>query len=220
MNVLITGAGGGLGSAVCRVFADSGANVVGVERAWRQPPSFTSITADLTTAEGCEAMVAEALKHGPIDALVHLIGGFAGGTPLVETTDATWDQMMNINLRVAFLTLRAVLKPMIAAHRGRIVAIGSRAGVESSPNLTAYAVSKAAVIALVKNIAAETRDQGITANVVLPSTIDTPANRKAMPQSDFSRWVAPESIAKLLLHLTSDDSGDISGAVIPIYGRA
>src|SRR5579863_6318932 len=112
MSVLITGAGGGLGTAVCRVFADSGANVIGVERAWRQPPPFTSITADLTTAEGCEAMVAGALKHGPIDALVHLIGGFAGGTPLVETTDATWDQMMNINLRVAFLTLRAVLKPM------------------------------------------------------------------------------------------------------------
>jgi NAD(P)-dependent dehydrogenase (short-subunit alcohol dehydrogenase family) len=165
-------------------------------------------------------MVAEALKHGPIDALVHLIGGFAGGTAVVETTDATWDQMMTVNLRVAFLTLRAVLKPMIAAHGGRIVAIGSRAAVDASPNLAAYAVSKAAVVALVKNIAAETKDQGITANVVLPSTIDTTANRKAMPQSDFSRWVAPESIAKLLVYLTSDDSADVSGAVIPIYGRA
>ena len=165
-------------------------------------------------------MVAEALRHGPIDALVHLVGGFSGGTPVAETSDATWDQMMNINLRVAFLTLRSVLKPMIAARRGRIVAVGSRAALEASPNITAYAVSKAGLVALVKNVAAETKDLGITANVVLPSTIDTPVNRAAMPKADFSHWVRPESIAKLLVWLASEESGDVSGAVIPIYGRA
>lgn len=220
MNVLITGAGGGLGSATCRVFAENGANVIAVDRAWRETKPFATIAADLTTAEGCDGMIAQALGHGPIDALAHLVGGFSGGSPIAETSDQTWDLMMNINVRVAFNVIRATLKPMFLARRGRIVAIGSRAAVDPSPNLAAYAVSKAALVALVKNIAAEGKDSGITANVVLPSTIDTAANRKAMPQSDFSRWVAPESIAKLLVWLTSDAAADISGAVIPIYGRA
>jgi NAD(P)-dependent dehydrogenase (short-subunit alcohol dehydrogenase family) len=128
--------------------------------------------------------------------------------------------MMNVNLRVAFNAIRAVVKPMMQARHGRIVAIGSRAAVEPSPKLAAYAVSKAALVALVKNTAAEVKDFGITANVVLPSTIDTPANRTAMPQSDFSKWVAPESIAKLLLFLASDAAADVNGAVVPIYGGA
>lgn len=165
-------------------------------------------------------MVAEALRHGPIDALVHLVGGFGGGSPLAETSDNIWDGMMNLNLRTAFCAMRAALKPMTAAKRGSIIAIGSRAAVEPSPNFAAYAVSKAALVALVKNVAAEGKSLGITANVVLPSTIDTPQNRKAMPNSDFSRWVRPESIAELLVWLASDSAADVSGAVIPIYGRA
>lgn len=220
MNVVITGAGGGLGSATCRVFAESGATVIAVDRHWNQPQPFATIVADLTTAEGCAAMIAEALKHGPVDALVHLVGGFSGGSPVAETSDQTWDLMMNVNLRIAFQVIRAALQPMLQARRGKIAAIGARAAVEPAPNFAAYAVSKAALVALVKNVAAEGKESGITANVVLPSTIDTPANRRAMPQSDFSRWVAPESIAKLLVWLTSDAAADVSGAVIPIYGRA
>jgi NAD(P)-dependent dehydrogenase (short-subunit alcohol dehydrogenase family) len=220
MNVLITGAGGGLGSATCRVFLESGAKVIAVDRKWPEPHPFPTIAADLTTAEGCDQMIAEAMKHGPVDALVHLVGGFSGGSTVAETSDQTWDLMMNVNLRVGFQVMRATLKPMLLAKRGKIVAIGSRAAVEPSPNFAAYAISKAALVALVKNVAAEEKDSGITANVVLPSTIDTPANRKAMPQSDFSKWVAPESIAKLLVWLTSDAASDVNGAVIPIYGRA
>jgi NAD(P)-dependent dehydrogenase (short-subunit alcohol dehydrogenase family) len=220
MNIIITGAGGGLGTAVASAFAATGATVIGVEREWRQPMPFITINTDLTTAEGCEKMVTEALQHGPIDALVHLVGGFGGGAPISETTDATWDLMMNINLRAAFLTMRAVLKPMTLAKKGRIVAISSRAAVEPMPNFAAYAVAKSGLVALIKNVAAETKDSGITANAVLPSIIDTAANRKAMPQADFSRWVAPESIAKLLVWLASDPAADVSGAVIPIYGRA
>ncbi len=217
MHVIITGAGGGLGTAVAKTFVDAGWTVTGVERQWRGAQSFRAIEADLSKAEGCDAMVAEAVKVAPIDALVHLVGGFGGGSPISEMSDTTWDLMMNINLRVAFLTIRAVLKKM---QRGRIVAIGSRAGVETLPNFAAYSVSKAALVALIRNVAEETKNSGITANVVLPSTIDTPANRKAMPNADFSKWVAPESIAKLLLWLASGESGDVSGAVIPIYGRA
>ena len=220
MNVIITGAGGGLGTAVANAFIATGAKVIGVQREWRHSMPFVTINADLSTAAGCDGMVTQALQHGPVDALVHLVGGFGGGSPISETADATWDLMMNVNLRVAFLAMRAVLKPMTLAKHGRIVAVGSRASVEPMPNFAAYAVAKAGLVALIKNVAAETKDSGITANAVLPSIIDTPANRQAMPQSDFSRWIAPEAIAKLLVWLASDDAGDVSGAVIPIYGRA
>jgi NAD(P)-dependent dehydrogenase (short-subunit alcohol dehydrogenase family) len=165
-------------------------------------------------------MVKQALEHGPLDALVHLVGGFTGGSPLAGTSDESWDSMMNINVRAAFCCIRAALKPMQAAGHGRIVAVGSRMAVEPSPNFAAYAVSKAALVALVKNVAAENLQFGVRANVVLPSVIDTPANRAALPKVDFSRWVKPESIAKLLVFLVSDAAADTSGAVIPIYGRA
>jgi NAD(P)-dependent dehydrogenase (short-subunit alcohol dehydrogenase family) len=220
MSVLITGANGGLGTAVSKAFQESGSTVIGVARSWPEPVSFLALSLDLTTAEGCDAMVEQALAHGPIEALVHILGGFGGGQAVAETSDKTWDGMMNLNLRAAFCAMRAVLKPMNAAKYGRIVAVGARAALETMPNYAAYAVSKAALVALVKNVAAENKDLGITANVVLPSTIDTPLNRQAMPKSDFSRWVKPESIAKALVWLASQGAGDVSGAVIPIYGRA
>src|ERR1700722_4342602 len=218
MNVLITGANGGLGTAVCQQLLAGGTKVICVALTWKQSPPFTTISADVTTEAGCESMVKQALELGPIDALVHLVGGFAGGGPGAGTTDETWDSMMNINLRAAFCSMRAALKPMQAAGRGRIVAIGTRMAVEPTPNFAAYSVSKAALIALIKTVAAEGQKFGVTANVILPSTIDTPANRAAMPKADFSRWVAPESIAKLIVFLTSDAGDDTSGAVIPIYG--
>jgi len=220
MNVLITGASGGLGTAVCQEFLASGAKVIGVDRGWKTTAPFATISADVSTAEGCESMVKQALEHGPLDALVHLVGGFAGGSGVAETSDETWDKMMNINLRAAFCCIRAALKPMQAAGRGRIVAVGTRMAVEPSPNFAAYAVSKAALVALIRTVAAEGQNFGVTANVILPSTIDTPANRAAMPKVDFSRWVKSGSIAKLLVFMASDAAADTSGAVIPIYGRA
>jgi NAD(P)-dependent dehydrogenase (short-subunit alcohol dehydrogenase family) len=220
MNVLITGANGGLGTAVCQAFLASAAKVIGVSREWKAPVPFATISADVSTAEGCESMVKQALEHGPLDALVHLVGGFTGGTGVAETSDETWDKMMNINLRAAFCCIRASLKRMQAAGSGRIVAVGTRMAVEPAPNFAAYAVSKAALVALIKNVAAEGQKFGVTANVILPSIIDTPANRAALPKADFSRWVKPESIAKLLVYLVSDAAADTSGAVIPIYGRA
>jgi NAD(P)-dependent dehydrogenase (short-subunit alcohol dehydrogenase family) len=220
MSVLITGANGGLGTAVSKAFEDSGATVIGVALHWPEPVPFLTLSVDLTTAEGCDSMVEQALKHGPVDALVHILGGFGGGQPVAETSDKTWDGMMTLNLRAGFCAMRAVLKPMTAAKYGRIVAVGSRTAVEPMPNYAAYSVSKAGLIALVRNVAAETKDLGITANAVLPSTIDTPLNRQAIPKADFSRWVQPESIAKTLVWLASREAGDVSGAVIPIYGRA
>jgi NAD(P)-dependent dehydrogenase (short-subunit alcohol dehydrogenase family) len=220
MSVLITGANGGLGTAVSKAFVETGATVIGVARNWTEPVPFLTLSADLTTAEGCDMMVQQALAQGPIHSLVHILGGFGGGQPIAEMSDKTWDGMMTLNLRAAFCAMRAVLKPMMVAKYGRIVAVGSRAAVDPMPNFAAYSVSKAALVALVKSVAAENKDSGITANVVLPSIIDTPLNRKAIPQADFSRWVAPESIAKTLVWLASAAAGDVSGAVVPIYGRA
>ena len=220
MNVLVTGANGGLGSVVCQAYLATGATVTGAARSWRGDAPFRTVSADLVTREGCESMVQQALQSGPIDALVHLVGAFSGGSPLSETSDEVWDNMMKVNLRAAFCSMRAVLGPMTAAGRGRIVAVGARAAVEPSPKMAAYAVAKAALVALVKNVAAEGKTSGVTANVVLPSIIDTPQNRLAMPKADFARWVAPESIARTLVWLTSDAAADINGAVIPIYGRS
>src|ERR1700733_13420513 len=220
MSVLITGASGGLGTAGLKAFQETGATVIGVARAWTEPVSFVALSIDLTRAEGCDAMVEQALAHGPIEALVHILGGFGGGQAVAETSDKTWDGMMTLNLRVAFCAMRAALKPMTAAKYGRIVAVGGREAMEPMPNYAAYSVSKAALVALGKNVAAEKNYLGITAKVVLPSTIDTALNRQAMPKSVFSRWVKPESIAKTLKWLASKDAGDVSGAVIPIYGRA
>jgi len=214
MGVLITGASGGLGAAVYKAFVDAGMQVTGAAR------SGSDLAVDLTNAEGAAAMIDAALERGPLDALVHLVGGFAGGSSVAETDDKTWDGMIELNLRATFLAVRAALKPMIAAKHGRIVVIGARGAVEPMPNFAAYAVSKAAVVALVRNVAAEVKDLGITANVVLPSIIDTPVNRKAMPNSDFSKWVTPDSIARLLVWLASEGAGDVSGAVIPIYGKS
>lgn len=151
--------------------------------------------------------------------LVHLVGGFAGGQPVSATDDSTFDQMINLNLRSAFRMIRAVLPGMKETGHGRILAIGSRAGEEPMASFSAYNASKAGLASLIRTVALETKKSGITANLVAPSIIDTPANRAAMPSADPALWVKPESIAKLLVWLASDDAADISGAVIPIYGR-
>jgi NAD(P)-dependent dehydrogenase (short-subunit alcohol dehydrogenase family) len=221
MPVLITGASGGLGNAVVEAFLGAGATVYGADLAWkRQPhsnPRFNPIEANLMLASECDRVVKEAT---PVDALLHLVGGFGGGKPVAETPDEIWDQMLGLNLRSAYSIFRAVLPGMVKAGKGRIVAVGSRAALEPMPNFAAYSVSKAALVALVKTIALEVKDSGITANLVLPSVIDTPGNRAAMPSADVSKWVTPESIAGLLVWLASDAARDVNGAAIPIYGRA
>jgi NAD(P)-dependent dehydrogenase (short-subunit alcohol dehydrogenase family) len=221
MVVLITGASGGLGPAVVRAFLDSGAaGIFGVARSWKEHPAdgrFHAIEADLSRARECQRVAELA---GQPDALVHLVGGFSGGNPIAQTTEEDWRNMLDVNLGTAFSMFRAVLPKMIEAQRGRILAVGSRAAVEHMPGFAGYTVAKAALLALVKTLALEVKDAGITANLVLPSTIDTPATRAAMPKADFSKWVKPEAIADLLVFLASAKAGDVSGAAIPIYGRA
>ena len=222
MVILVTGATGGLGPAVVKTFLRGGADAVfGVTRSWdgRSLPegSFHPIEADLTTVEGCRHA---AQRARPVDALVHVMGGFAGGTPVGETTDEVWNRMMDLNLRSAFYMIREVLPSMLEAGSGRIIAVGSRAGVKPAATLSAYAVSKAALHTLIRTVALEVAGSGVTANAVLPGVIDTAANRKAMPRADYTKWVKPEAIAEVLLWLASSEAAEVNGALVPVYGRS
>ncbi len=221
---LITGAGGGLGVAVTRAFLDAGATVIGVSRSIQASdfphPAFAAMPAELTSSEAARA-VADAVtaRFGRIDVLAHLVGGFAGGEPVAETADATLERMLELNLKSAFFTIRAVLPQMRRQGSGRILAVGSRAAVEPASRVGAYAASKAALVALIRTVAKENKDCAITANIVLPATMDTPANRAAEPNADFARWVQPAQVAALLVHLASEAASQITGAAIPVYGR-
>ena len=222
--VLITGAKGGLGAHMTRTFLRAGAQVIGTSRqidaADFPQPNFTPMAADLTKDGDANQLAAAIIaRFHKIDVLVHVAGGFAGGSPIHETDDATWDGMMNLNLRAAFHILRAVIPPMRLEKHGRIIAIGSRAGVEPAANIAAYAASKAALVSLVKTAALENKGSGITANVILPGTIDTEANRKSDPGGNRSKWVSPERLAALVFYLASDAAAEITGAAIPVYGE-
>jgi NAD(P)-dependent dehydrogenase (short-subunit alcohol dehydrogenase family) len=220
---LVTGAKGGLGSFVTEVFLSAGATVAGVSRSIQASdfphPRFVAMPAELTSGETARRLAGEvAAKFQRIDVLVHLVGGFAGGKPVHETDDATLEQMLDMNLKSAFFMARAVLPQMRSQGGGRIIAIGSRAAVEPSPGAGAYAASKAALVSLIRTIAAENKDRGVSANAILPDMMDTPANRKAAPGADYSKWIQPGQVANLALSLAWDGLSQVSGAAIPIYG--
>jgi NAD(P)-dependent dehydrogenase (short-subunit alcohol dehydrogenase family) len=220
---LVTGANGGLGTSVTQAFLDAGATVVGVSRNIRQTdfnhPSFVAIAAELSNGDVANKLVDQVVtKFGGIDVLAHLVGGFAGGTSIAETDDQTFENMLDLNLRSAFYVLRSVIPQMRRIGNGKIIAIGSRAAEDPGPGVGAYSASKAALVSLIRTVALENKDRGIAANVILPGTIDTPANRKAMPGADTRTWVQPTSIASLVVWLASEAGKDVNGAVIPVYG--
>lgn len=222
--VLVTGASGGLGTFVTQAFLESGATVIGSSRKITDSefpsPRFTAIPAQLSSAGAARDLVDAVMqKFGRIDVLVHLLGAFAGGKPVYETDDETWAKMFEINLNSAFYMFRAALTPMRAAQKGTIIAIGSRAAVEPQPGISAYSASKAGLVSLVRSIAAENSDFGITANILLPGTMDTPANRAADPNANPANWVQPQGVASLVVALARDAGSQVSGAVIPVYGR-
>jgi NAD(P)-dependent dehydrogenase (short-subunit alcohol dehydrogenase family) len=223
--VLITGFNGGLGTFVTNAFLDAGARVIGVSRTIEgsdpHRERFSAMAAELSIGKNAVRMIeAVADQCGRIDGLVHLIGGFAGGQSIAETEDATLDRMLDLNLRSAFYVIRAVLPRMREQSSGRFIAIGSKAAAEPSPLAGAYAASKAALVSLIRTAARENRDKDITANVLLPGTLDTPANRAAMPGADFSEWVHPRQVAMLAVHLMSDAASQTSGCAIPVDGGA
>ncbi len=221
---LVTGANGGLGTHVTKALLDAGFTAVGLSPRIQQSdfdhPNFIALPAALDSLGAAKKAVATVIaRRGKIDVLAHLVGGFTGGQTVAATDDATWQRMFDANLNSAFHILRAVIPEMRKAGGGRIVAIGSRQAEEPAPTIGAYSASKAAVVSLVKTVALENKDAGITANVILPGTMDTPANRKDMPGADVSTWVQPASVASLIVWLASDAGKDVTGAAIPVYGR-
>jgi NAD(P)-dependent dehydrogenase (short-subunit alcohol dehydrogenase family) len=223
--VLVTGATGGLGPAVVREISAAGAHLAlaagketEVHALAREIGDARGFAADLTDERSAASLAAQVAEHvGDVDALVHLVGGYVGGAT-EETELATWDRMLALNLRSALLTIRAVLPGMLARGRGKIVTVGAKAVYEAGAGMAAYAVSKAALVKLTLALAAEVRDRGVLVNAIAPSIIDTPANRRAMPRADFSRWVKPADLGRTILFLLESDA--ISGEVLKVYGRS
>ncbi len=230
--VVVTGAAGALGSALVRYLAARGRNVIAVDRPGasqrleevaREAPGVESLELESSSETWSPVMERIANERGPLAGAVLVAGGWAGGKRFFEgDSEATWRKMMDQNLESTRVALDALLPPMVAAKRGSIVLIGSRAAVRpwESRGAAAYAASKAALLALVQAIAAEVIDDGVRINAVLPSTIDTPANRKAMPNVDPTKWVSRESLCDVIGFLLSDAARDVSGAALPVYGRA
>jgi NAD(P)-dependent dehydrogenase (short-subunit alcohol dehydrogenase family) len=221
---LITGAKGGLGTSVTQTFLEAGATVIGVSRSIEQSdfphPGFIALKTELLDSQAARSLVDSVIaSHGRIDAAVHLVGGFSGGKSVPETDDKTFDRMFDLNVKSMFHLASAVIPHMRKAGSGRILAIASRAAVEPVALAAAYNSSKAALISLIRTLALENSDQSVTANVILPGTMDTPANRAADPHADFSRWVQPSYVAAMLAYLASDAAAQVSGSAIPIYGR-
>jgi NAD(P)-dependent dehydrogenase (short-subunit alcohol dehydrogenase family) len=228
--VVVTGAAGNLGSAVACAFQAAGARLILVDRAPdRLPALFPDLTdspdhylatgADLTDAGAAGAMVQEALRRlGRIDVLVHTVGGYRGGQPVHETPLETWQALFDLNVRTALTVTREVVPVMVARGAGRIVYVAAKAALEGGKNTAAYSAAKSALLRLTESLATELRGTGVTVNCVLPSTIDTPQNRAAMPKADPARWVKPEAIADVILFLASDAARAVHGAAIPVYG--
>jgi NAD(P)-dependent dehydrogenase (short-subunit alcohol dehydrogenase family) len=221
---LITGAKGGLGTFVTEAFLAAGAKVIGVSRSIQQSDfsntEFHAMPAELSSGDVARKLVADVVsRFGRIDALVHVMGGFAGGQTVADTDDATFEKMLDLNYRSAFYIVRAVTPQMRQQGSGRILAVASRQAVEPVATVGAYSASKAALVSLIRTIALENKDRGISANTVLPGTMDTPGNRAASPSADTSQWVQPSQVAAMLVHLASDAGSQITGAAIPIYGK-
>jgi NAD(P)-dependent dehydrogenase (short-subunit alcohol dehydrogenase family) len=232
---LVTGATGGLGPAIVRAFANAGASVVGIgatagpERVaeLREPLSDAARARVRLVAVDAAADVAVAqvvhdiqAAHGRLDILVNGIGGFHAGEPVTDLPFEDWRRMFDLNLTPAFLFSKYAAQAMVAQNWGRIINVSSRAAHSGRRNAAAYATAKNAVITLTEAQAEELREAGVTVNVILPSIIDTPSNRAAMPRADTARWPSPEQVARVVLFLASDDAELISGASIPVYGRA
>lgn len=221
--VMLTGGEGVLGQAVAAVLQAAGAKVVLVDRAPAGDGPQTGVLrlngVDLGDASATAAAVARVVNEvGEIDALVNVAGGFAW-EPAATGSIETWDRMYKINVRTAVIASQAVVPGMVRRGRGRIVNVGSLAAVQAGVGMAAYAASKSGVARLTEGLAEELKDKGITVNAVLPSIIDTPANRGDMPDADIARWVSPQALADVVAFLLSDAARAVTGALLPVRGR-
>ena len=221
---IVTGADGGLGRSVTQALLEAGATVVGTSRKIQASDFdhrlFNAIPANISSNDGAVGLIAQVLsRFGRLDLLVHTVGGFAGGQAVVDTDDETFQRMLDVNLKPLLNILRAAIPPLRQSGTGCVIAVGSRAAVEPGPRVGAYSASKAAMLSIMKTVALENKDAGLRANVILPGTIDTPANRKSNPDADFSKWVQPAAIASLITWLAGHAGRNVNGAAIPIYGN-
>jgi NAD(P)-dependent dehydrogenase (short-subunit alcohol dehydrogenase family) len=222
-EVLVAGGTGALGAAVVKELVSSGHQVgatwvVESERERLEGVEGVElIKADLFDADEAAAAVA---AIGDIEAVVNLVGGYAEGGRVHETEPDEFERLMRLNLRPNVLLARAAIPRFLRRGGGAFVAVSARPALRPFPGAAPYIVAKAAVLSFVQTLDAEYRQDRVRANAVLPSVIDTPANRRSQPDADHSKWVAPEDIAKVVRFLVSDESGPTSGAAIPVYGRA
>jgi NAD(P)-dependent dehydrogenase (short-subunit alcohol dehydrogenase family) len=225
--VAITGAAGNLGRGTAAAFAEAGARLAlfdvsaeGLERAYGADDASRRLVAvDLLDSDAVEAAVKGVTDaFGSIDVLCNIAGGFDMGTPVHETPGSMWRQMNDMNVRTLVHMCRAVVPVMIAAGGGKVVNIGAAAALSGLPNMGAYLASKSTAIRLTESMSAELRDQGINVNCVLPSIIDTPQNRAAMPGADPSRWVTPGALADAIMFLASEKARAVHGAALPVTG--
>jgi NAD(P)-dependent dehydrogenase (short-subunit alcohol dehydrogenase family) len=226
--VLVTGGTGGLGSEITAAFLQEGA-VVGV--AYRKQSEFDVLSRavgdHISRLEGHSVDVSHeaavhqlistiASKHGRLDALVNAVGGYAAGRALWETDINVLDQMLSLNLLPGYVLCRAAVPVMLRQGHGVIVNVASMAAIDHAASSAAYAASKAAAVAMIDSLAADLKGTNVRANSILPSIIDTQANRNAMPEADYSKWPKPQDIARVILFLCSDDAKLIHGAAIPV----
>jgi len=216
--VVVAGGTGGLGRVVTPWLSEAGATVAVLDLGPAQgaPQVQNFFAADVTNETEVARVLTDVVNaFGRVDVLINLIGGFTSGQ-LTKTDLGMWQKMLMLNVTTAFLLSRAVIPKMTAQRSGRIIHIAARAAVDPFPGAAAYVVSKAALVSLIRVLALELTGTGVTVNGILPTTIDTPANRQSMPTADPSKWVRPESIAQILLFLASDEAGQVNGALVPV----
>jgi len=228
--VMVTGGTGYLGSAVCKAFRDAGADVVAVYLLEKELPYFRKILgagakqitlekADVSRRGEMDRVVAKVFRrHGRIDVLVNTVGGFMA-SPVDEISSEDFEAAMAINLKSAFLACKAVISAMRRRKRGKIVNVSSQASLLGEAESFLYSASKSGINRLTEALAAELKDVNVQVNCIMPSIMDTPTNRKAMPDADFSKWVKTDQAAQIILWLCSEVADPISGASIPVYGR-
>jgi NAD(P)-dependent dehydrogenase (short-subunit alcohol dehydrogenase family) len=232
--VLITGGTGALGRSITTAFIASNAKVISsyvvdteIEQLKKEEKEKQSksqvqlIKADVTKEEEVEKLVSSIIsEHGQIHILVNVVGGYLGGKSVSELDQKEWDLMMNMNLKSAFLISKHVIPQMASSKYGKILHVSSRTGLKSDGYDSAYAASKSGLIRLVESMSEELKKSNINVNCIMPSVIDTEANRRAMPTADYSKWLKPSDLANVVLFLCSDDAKAITGAAIPTYGLA
>ena len=230
--VVVAGGTGGLGNAVSRAFLEEDAKVVVTCRkeeefaalkqaAGAKAKGLEGFAVDVTDEAATSEFVGGVLsRHGRVDALVNTIGGYAGGVTLWELETKVFDAMLSLNLRVGYALARAVVPAMLKQKRGAIVNVAAKAAFDHGAGASAYAASKAAAVAMMDSLAADVKGTGVRVNSILPSIIDTAANRRAMPNADFAAWPKPEEIAQVILFLCSDNAAVVHGAALPVYGNS